>query len=584
MSAALHPTVAQVTREIARRSRDSRAAYLARIAAARLAGPRRARLPCGNLAHGFAACGPDDKAALAAGETANLAIVTAYNDMLSAHQPYADYPQIIKQAARAAGATAQVAGGVPAMCDGITQGRAGMELSLFSRDVIALGTAIALSHDMFDAALYLGVCDKIVPGLLIGALSFGHLPAVFVPAGPMTPGLPNARKSAIREQFAQGLVDRRALLEAEAASYHSPGTCTFYGTANSNQMLMEMMGLHLPGASFVNPGTPLREALTVAATRRAVELARSGSQGRAIGEIVDERALVNGIVGLHATGGSTNHLLHLVAIGRAAGIELHWEDFAALARVVPLLARIYPNGLADVNQFQRAGGMGLLIGELLDAGLLNADARTVTGGVLAAYDRTPALEQGNLEWRASSRTSGDTTVLRGVGDPFRADGGLRTLDGNLGRAVIKVAAIPGDRLRIEAPARRVRDAGGGERSVRARRAGARFCGGSAFSGAAGERHAGAAQAHPTPGRLAGRGSSRGVADGWPHVGCIGQGARGDPRDARGRRRRTHREDPRRRSHPHRRASERARGARGCTRMDEPCARAVPGGRGAGHGP
>ena len=448
----VHPTIAQVTREIAQRSRISRSAYLERIAAARLDGPHRARLPCGNLAHGFAACNSADKAALAAARTPNLAIVTAYNDMLSAHQPYGAYPEIIKRAARAAGATAQVAGGVPAMCDGITQGRAGMELSLFSRDVIVLGTAVALSHDMFDAALYLGVCDKIVPGLLIGALSFGHLPAVFVPAGPMTPGLPNAQKSAIRQRFAQGLVERRELLEAEAASYHSPGTCTFFGTANSNQMLMEMMGLHLPGASFVNPGTPLREALTVEATRRAVELTRAGADGCGVGELVDERALVNGIVGLHATGGSTNHLLHLVAIGRAAGIELRWEDFASLARVVPLLARIYPNGLADVNQFQRAGGMGVLIRELLDAGLLNADARTVAGDTLATYDRAPCLNEGSLEWHRSS-SSGDRDVLRPVADPFRADGGLRMLAGNLGRGVIKVAAIPAERLRIEAPAR-----------------------------------------------------------------------------------------------------------------------------------
>jgi len=452
LSARLDPIVAAVTARIAERSSGSRAAYLSRVAHARESAPRRTRLPCGNLAHGFAACGAHDKAALAAGALPNLAIVTAYNDMLSAHAPYARYPELIREAARAAGATAQVAGGVPAMCDGITQGRAGMELSLFSRDVIAMSTAIALSHDMFDGALFLGVCDKIVPGLLIGALAFGHLPAVFVPAGPMPAGLANEDKSRVRQRHAEGLASREELLAAEAASYHSPGTCTFYGTANSNQMLMEIMGLQLPGASFVNPDHELRDPLTAAATQRAAALARTREPGTAVGELIDERAIVNGVVGLHATGGSTNHLLHLVAVARAAGIDLRWEDFAELATVVPLLARIYPNGFADVNQFQRAGGMAVLIGELLDAGLLHAQARTVAGGTLAVYRNVPRLESGRLGWHAAAAHRSDDSVLRPVHAPFQADGGLRLLTGNLGRAVIKVSALARESRCIRAPA------------------------------------------------------------------------------------------------------------------------------------
>ncbi len=452
MSVQLNSTVESVTARIAERSRAARAAYLARLARARDAAPRRMRLPCGNFAHGFAACTTHDKAALVASAAPNLAIVTAYNDMLSAHAPYARYPQIIREAARAAGATAQVAGGVPAMCDGITQGRAGMELSLFSRDVIALSTAIALSHDMFDGALFLGICDKIVPGLLIGALSFGHLPAVFVPAGPMPSGLPNEEKSRVRQRHAEGLASRDELLAAESASYHSPGTCTFYGTANSNQMLMEIMGLQLPGASFVNPDHELRDPLTIAATQRASALARAREPGTAVGELVDERAVVNGVVGLHATGGSTNHLLHLVAVARAAGIDLQWEDFAELATVVPLLARIYPNGSADVNQFQDAGGMAVLIGALLDAGLLHAQARTVAGGPLAVYRNVPHLESGRPIWREAPACSTDESVLRSVRAPFQADGGLRLLSGNLGRAVIKVSALARERWSIRAPA------------------------------------------------------------------------------------------------------------------------------------
>jgi phosphogluconate dehydratase len=450
----LHPKLAAVTARLVERSRPTRQAYLARIEAARQPGPFRKRLSCGNFAHGFAAAPDPDKARLRAAAWPNLGIVTAYNDMLSAHQPYGSYPDLIKRAALAAGATAQVAGGVPAMCDGVTQGRAGMELSLFSRDVIALAAGVALSHDMFDAALFLGICDKIVPGLLIAALTFGHLPAVFVPGGPMPSGLSNEQKSKVRQRYAEKKATREELLEAEAGSYHAPGTCTFYGTANSNQMLMEVMGLHLPGASFVNPNTPLREALTVAATRRAAAITDLGQQYTPVGRVIDERAIVNGVVGLHATGGSTNHLLHLVAIARAAGIELRLDDFSDLAHAVPLLARVYPNGSADVNQFHAAGGMPFLIGELLDAGLLHGEVRTVHGTDLHGYRRHAALDgEGRLHWVDAPKQSGDRTILRGVREPFRADGGLCVLDGNLGRAAIKVSAVPPDRLLIEAPAR-----------------------------------------------------------------------------------------------------------------------------------
>ena len=450
----LHPVVAEVTERLRQRSREPRAAYLARIRrAAEAQGPARARLSCGNLAHGFAACGPSDKSALRDGRAPNIGIVTAYNDMLSAHQPYARYPELIRAAARADGCTAQVAGGVPAMCDGITQGQAGMELSLFSRDLIAMATAVALSHDMFDAGLYLGICDKIVPGLLIGALAFGQLPGVFVPSGPMPSGIPNEQKTKVRQAYAEGKAGKAELLEVEAASYHAPGTCTFYGTANTNQMLMEIMGLHLPGASFVPPDTPLRDALTAAAVRRAAAMSALGDGYRPLAELVDERAVINGVIGLHATGGSTNHLLHLVAIARAAGIELRWDDFDALSAAVPLLARVYPNGYADVNQFHQAGGMGFLIAQLLDAGLLHGDALAVTGGTLADYATVPELDpDGTLAWRPVASESGNRGVLRAAGEPFRPDGGLRLLDGNLGRAVIKVSSVPEDRLLIEAPA------------------------------------------------------------------------------------------------------------------------------------
>jgi len=452
-SAPVHEAVRDATDRIRSRSLDSRREYLERMRAAGDADSARARLSCTNLAHGFAAAPPGDKQALRQMKWPNIAIVTAYNDMLSAHQPFERYPAIIRAAAREAGATAQVAGGVPAMCDGITQGQAGMELSLFSRDVIALSTAVALSHAMFDATLCLGVCDKIVPGLLIGALSFGALPTIFVPAGPMTSGLPNQEKARIRQAYAEGKLDRAALLESEAQSYHDAGTCTFYGTANSNQMLMEVMGLHLPGSAFVNPGTPLREVLTRAAAQRVARLWIHGNDYRPLAQIVDERAIVNAIVGLLATGGSTNHTIHLVAMARAAGIIIDWDDFSALSAVVPLIARIYPNGAADVNHFHAAGGMAFVIRELLGAGLLHGDVRTVAGDGLQAYTQEPWLDAGQLAWRDGAKNSGDPNVLRPASDPFSADGGLKLLKGNLGRAVIKVSAVKPDRRVVEAPAR-----------------------------------------------------------------------------------------------------------------------------------
>ena len=451
--APLQAAVTAVTQRIRTRSIESRREYLDRMGQAGREGSARARLSCTNLAHGFAASAPDDKQALRQMKWPNIGIVTAYNDMLSAHQPFERYPALIRAAAREVGATAQVAGGVPAMCDGITQGQAGMELSLFSRDVIALSTAVALSHGMFDATLALGVCDKIVPGLLIGALSFGALPTIFVPAGPMTSGLPNQEKARIRQAHAEGKLDRTALLESEAQSYHDAGTCTFYGTANSNQMLMEIMGLHLPGTAFVNPGTPLRDALTRAAAQRVAALWVHGSDYRPLAQIVDERAIVNAIVGLLATGGSTNHTIHLVAMARAAGIVIDWDDFSALSSVVPLIARVYPNGAADVNHFHAAGGMAFVIRELLGAGLLHGDVHTVSGADLHAYTQEPWLENGRLAWRDGAAQSGDLNVLRPASDPFSADGGLKLLQGNLGRAVIKVSAVKPDRRSVEAPAR-----------------------------------------------------------------------------------------------------------------------------------
>jgi phosphogluconate dehydratase len=448
--------VAAVTERIVARSARTRAAYLERVREAADRAPARTRLGCANLAHGFAAAPVEEKAVLRRGGKPNLAIVTSYNDMLSAHQPYVDYPPVLKDAVIRAGGIAQVAGGVPAMCDGITQGRDGMQLSLYSRDVIAMSAAIALSHDMFDGALMLGVCDKIVPGLLIGALSFGHLPTVFVPAGPMTSGLPNKEKARVRQQYAEGLVGREELLEAEAASYHSRGTCTFYGTANSNQLLMEVLGLHLPGSSFVNPGTPLREALTRAAAATAVGITAQKGPPVPVGELVDEKAVVNACVALLASGGSTNHTLHLVAIARAAGILLTWADLSELSAVVPLLARIYPNGSADVNHFHAAGGIGFLVRTLLEHGLLHEDVQTVVGPGLSRYTREPRLlpgDDGNeLTWVAGPVESLDTDVLRPASDPFAADGGVKVLTGPLGTAVLKTSAVAPEHRVVRAPA------------------------------------------------------------------------------------------------------------------------------------
>ncbi|WP_420414405.1 phosphogluconate dehydratase [Roseibium sp.] len=446
--------IATVTERIIERSRDSRSRYLDRIGHAADKGPQRSRLSCGNLAHGFAACGLSDKAALSGDVVPNLGIITAYNDMLSAHQPYETYPGLIRDAAHEVGAVAQVAGGVPAMCDGVTQGQDGMELSLFSRDVIAMSAAVGLSHQMFDAAVFLGICDKIVPGLAIAALSFGHLPAVFIPAGPMTTGISNDDKAKVRQLYAEGKVGRDALLESESKAYHGPGTCTFYGTANSNQMLMEIMGLHMPGASFINPGTPLREALTKEAAKRALAISALGNEFTPAGEIIDEKAIVNGVVGLHATGGSTNHTMHLVAIAATAGIKLTWDDISELSDVVPLLARVYPNGKADVNHFQAAGGLAFLIRELLGDGYLHQDVKTVYGSDLSGYTVEAKLdEDGNVIRQNAPEISGDETVLAPARTPFQETGGLKVLTGNLGKAVIKISAVAKERHIIEAPAR-----------------------------------------------------------------------------------------------------------------------------------
>jgi phosphogluconate dehydratase len=448
----VHIRVREVTERIRERSRSGRTDYLARMDAARQRGSARAGLSCTNLAHGFAASDATDKEALKLMRWPNIAIVSAYNDMLSAHQPLERYPALIKRAAREAGAVAQFAGGVPAMCDGVTQGQPGMELSLFSRDVIAMATGVALAHNMFDSALCLGICDKIVPGMLMGALAFGHLPVIFVPGGPMPSGMPNKQKALIRQLYAEGKVGRDELLESEAGSYHTAGTCTFYGTANSNQMLMEVMGLHMPGSAFVPPNTQLRDALTAAAADRAARITALGDEYLPLARIVDEAAIVNGIVGLLATGGSTNHTLHLVAIARCAGITITWDDFSDLSAAVPLLARIYPNGSADVNRFQVAGGMAFLIRELLDGGFLHGDTLTVMGRGLAAYAREPWLDDSQLAWRAAPASSGDLDVLRPVSDPFSNHGGLRLLTGNLGRAVIKTSAMKHEHHVVEAPA------------------------------------------------------------------------------------------------------------------------------------
>jgi phosphogluconate dehydratase len=448
----MEDTLKRVTARIVRRSASLRGAYLDRVS--RLAQRPRGseRMGCANVAHAFAALPAHDKLRVVSERAPHLGVVTAYNDMLSAHQPYAGYPELLRDEARRHGATLQVAGGVPAMCDGVTQGLPGMELSLFSRDTIAMGTAIALSHDVFDAVLLLGVCDKIVPGLLIGALHFGHLPCVFVPAGPMSSGLSNSAKAQVREQAAQGLVGREQLLAAESAAYHGAGTCTFYGTANSNQMLLEAMGLHVPGAAFVHPQCALREALTREAVRSALALTRA-RRFTPIGQLVDERAIVNAMVALLATGGSTNHLIHWVAVARAAGILIDWSDFAELSAAVPLLARVYPNGQADVNQFQAAGGPGWVLRELLACGALHADVLTVSERGLAGYTEVPALDAGTLCWRALPTRSADDGVVRSAAQPFSASGGLKLLQGNLGRSVIKTSAVPEERHIVQAPAR-----------------------------------------------------------------------------------------------------------------------------------
>ncbi|HEJ3263359.1 phosphogluconate dehydratase [Pseudomonas aeruginosa] len=449
----MHPRVLEVTRRIQARSAATRQRYLEMVRAAASKGPHRGTLPCGNLAHGVAACGESDKQTLRLMNQANVAIVSAYNDMLSAHQPFERFPGLIKQALHEIGSVGQFAGGVPAMCDGVTQGEPGMELSLASRDVIAMSTAIALSHNMFDAALCLGVCDKIVPGLLIGSLRFGHLPTVFVPAGPMPTGISNKEKAAVRQHFAEGKATREELLASEMASYHAPGTCTFYGTANTNQLLVEVMGLHLPGASFVNPNTPLRDELTREAARQASRLTPENGNYLPMAEIVDEKAIVNSVVALLATGGSTNHTLHLLAIAQAAGIQLTWQDMSELSHVVPTLARIYPNGQADINHFQAAGGMSFLIRQLLDGGLLHEDVQTVAGPGLRRYTREPFLEDGRLVWREGPERSLDEAILRPLDKPFSAEGGLRLMEGNLGRGVMKVSAVAPEHQVVEAPVR-----------------------------------------------------------------------------------------------------------------------------------
>ncbi len=501
----LNPTIARVTDRIRARSEGARGLYLDRMGQAVSNGPVRAHLSCGNQAHAYA----------------NLGIVTAYNDMLSAHQPFERYPDLIRAAAAKAGVTVQVAGGVPAMCDGVTQGQPGMELSLFSRDVIALAAGVALSHNCFDAALYLGVCDKIVPGLIMAAATFGHIPAVFVPAGPMTSGIPNDEKSRVRNAYAEGKATREELMAAEMASYHGPGTCTFYGTANTNQMLMEFMGLHLPGTSFVNPGTPLREALTTAAVERAAQITALGNDFRPAGEILDERAYVNGIVGLMATGGSTNLVLHLPAMARASGVILDLQDFADLSEAVPLMAKVYPNGLADVNHFHAAGGLQFLIGQLLDAGLLHPDAKTISGDGLAAYRQEPVLDDGRLTWRDGPKASLNEKIVRPATDPFAPQGGLKQLTGNLGRGVIKVSAVAPERHVIEAPARIFHS----QDAVKAAFKAGEFTADTIVV----VRFQGDADAD----RPAGSGPEGRAGHRWAHVGRLRQGSGGDPCGPRG---------------------------------------------------
>ena len=449
----MHPRILEVTQRLIERSRPTRERYLQLIRGAASDGPMRASLQCANFAHGVAGCGSEDKHSLRMMNAANVAIVSAYNDMLSAHQPYQHFPEQIKQALREIGSVGQFAGGVPAMCDGVTQGEPGMELAIASREVIAMSTAIALSHNMFDAALMLGICDKIVPGLMMGALRFGHLPTIFVPGGPMPSGISNKQKADVRQRYAEGKASREELLESEMNSYHSPGTCTFYGTANTNQLVMEVMGLHLPGASFVNPYTPLRDALTAEAAQQVTRMTKASGSFMPLGEIVDEKALVNSIVALHATGGSTNHTLHIPAIAQAAGIQLTWQDMADLSEVVPTLSNVYPNGKADINHFQAAGGMSFLIRELLDAGLLHDDVNTVAGPGLRRYTQEPFLEDGRLVWREGPLQSLDENILRPASRPFSSEGGLRVMEGNLGRGVMKVSAVAPEHRVVEAPAR-----------------------------------------------------------------------------------------------------------------------------------
>jgi len=449
---AINLVIQSVTKKIQKRSEKKRSSYLDRMNEARKDGPRRAHLTCGNQAHAYAPV-LDDQERLIEGVGGNIGIITAYNDMLSAHQPFQSYPDLIKKAARIAGGTAQVAAGVPAMCDGVTQGQTGMELSLFSRDAIAMSAAIGLSHNVFDSSVYLGVCDKIVPGMVIAAATFGHLPAIFLPAGPMLTGQSNDEKAKIRQDFSEGKADRSDLMASEMASYHGPGTCTFYGTANTNQMLMEFMGLHLPGSSFVNPNTPLRDALTEFGARHALAISDLGSNYTPVSHILDERAYVNGIIGLMATGGSTNLLIHLVAMARASGIFLQWSDFAEISQIVPLLARVYPNGLADVNHFHASGGLGLVISELLNANLLHDDTQTIVGIGLENYTKDPKLINGKLNWHSGVTSSLNSKIISTVSKPFQKSGGLANLDGNLGSAVMKVSAVAKERRNITAPVR-----------------------------------------------------------------------------------------------------------------------------------
>lgn len=541
----LHPNIQAVTDRIRKRSAPSRAAYLAGLDAALREGPFRSRLSCGNLAHGFAASEPTDKSRLRGAATPNLGIITAYNDMLSAHQPFEHYPQLIRETARALGATAQVAGGVPAMCDGVTQGRAGMELSLFSRDNIAQAAAIGLSHDMFDSVVYLGVCDKIVPGLLIGALAFGHLPALFMPAGPMTPGIPNKQKAEVRERYAAGEATRAELLEAESSSYHSPGTCTFYGTANSNQVLLEAMGVQLPGASFVNPELPLRDALTREGTARALAISGLGQDFRPFGRLIDERAIVNAVVALMATGGSTNHTIHWIAVARAAGIVLTWDDMDLISQTVPLLTRVYPNGEADVNRFQAAGGTAFVFRELMDAGMMHDDIPTVVEGGMRAYANEPRLQDGKVVYVPGTATTADDSVARPVSAAFESQGGLRLLRGNLGRSLIKLSAVKPQHRTIEAPAV-VIDTRRRQQTACRRCAAARFCGGAALSGPTRQRHAGTAFDGTAAGPAAEPGPACGAGHRWPFVRRLGQIPGRDPHDPGSRTRRSDRARARRR--------------------------------------